>query len=68
MQVFPVLMSCAHAGDILAARIGQMQTADNASVTEALPAAVPEYMEAVLQCAAERRALLHGALQALWGT
>lgn len=27
----------------------------------------PEYMLAVLQCAAERRALLDGALRALWG-
>lgn len=28
---------------------------------------VPDYMAAVLQCAAERRALLDGALRALWG-
>jgi hypothetical protein len=56
------------AGDILAARIAQMQAAaDEAADEESQAIAVPRYMEAVLQCAAERRALLLGALHALWG-
>ena len=56
------------AGDILAARIAQMQAAaDEAADAEPQAVEVPTYMEAVLQCAAERRALLRGALHALWG-
>jgi hypothetical protein len=56
------------AGDILAARIAQMQAAaDEAADAEPQEVAVPSYMEVVLQCAAERRALLRGALHALWG-
>jgi hypothetical protein len=58
----------ARAGDILAARIAQMQTiADEGPHEDVRAQVVPDYMEAVLQCAAERRHLLGGALQALWG-
>ncbi len=59
-----------HAGDILAARIAQMRLAADEALASGSGddgSGATEHMTAVRQCAAERRALLSGALRALWG-